>query len=108
MSARQLAESISDVVFAPIRNEMEQALSHPSAIQQAESSIEAARTSELQKAADETAPAAEQKGSVVPATPPNPAPEQKVVRTQVTEGYAGAASHERKTIEGDPYREQVA
>ncbi len=46
--------------------------------------------------------------SVAPATPPAPAPTLKVERAPATPpSYVSAPSHERKTVEGDPYREQL-
>jgi len=44
----------------------------------------------------------------VPATPPAQATTVVVERAAVPESYVGTASHERKTIAGDPYREQLA
>jgi|SRR3989344_437964 len=47
-------------------------------------------------------------GSVAPATPPAPPPTMKAERAPATPpSYVSAPSHERKTIEGDPYREQI-
>lgn len=102
----ELAASISEIVFSPIRGEMERALEHPAAAAETVSDVEAARAQEMGAAAGDTpvpAPAA----GVTPATPPAPAPEEKAVRAQVAQTYAGTASHERKSIEGDPYREQL-
>ena len=46
--------------------------------------------------------------TVAPATPPAPTPTTKVERTPATPpSYVSAPSHERKTVEGDPYREQI-
>lgn len=44
---------------------------------------------------------------VAPATPPIPAPETTVERAPVSTSYVNTASHERKDVAGDPYREQV-
>jgi hypothetical protein len=102
--AAELAKSISEIVFAPIRAEMERTLNHPTATQAVLSDVETVRAQALDSAAQpETAASA-----VAPATPPAPAPEQKAERAQVAQTYAGSASHERKTIEGDPYREQIS
>ena len=123
--ARELAESISSIVFAPIRGEMERELDHPSAVAEAMSAVDTVRAQALEGAATDNAPAAAvtdasgapaapeatsttpASAAVVPATPPAPAPEEKAVRAQVAQTYAGTASHERKSIEGDPYREQL-
>ncbi len=112
--AVELATSISDIVFSPIRGEMERSLDHPAAVQAAISDVEAVRAQELGAAAanaspvNTSAPSPETGTSaVLPGTPPPPAPEEKAVRAQVAQTYAGSASHERKSIEGDPYREQL-
>ena len=111
--AAELSQSVSDIVFKPIRGEMERALSHPSAVQEAMSDVDTVRAQALQGEADESAPAsadapaAATAPSVTPATPPAPAPEGKAVRAQVPQEYAASASHERKSVEGDPYREQL-
>ncbi len=134
--ASVLATSVSELVFKPIRSEMEQNLDHPTAIQEAESALEAVRKQEMSAAAPPVVPppaqasaagappvpapvsdipaptaapaAATSIPAVAPATPPSPAPVEKVVRAQVAQTYAGTASHERKSIEGDPYREQLS
>ncbi len=100
--AAELAGSISSFVFTPIRGEMERSLEHPNATPESVTQVEAVRTQELQNATPSAAPA-----PVTPATPPAPGPEGKAVRASVAPTYAGSASHERKTIEGDPYREQI-
>ena len=106
--AVELATNISTVVFSPIRSEMEQALSHPTALQAVVSNVDTLRTQTLQGDATESAAAAAPATQpVMPATPPPPASDEKAVRAQVAPGYAAAASHERKSIEGDPYREQL-
>ena len=51
--AAELAQSVSDIVFKPIRGEMERALSHPSAVQVAMSDVDTVRAQELQGARDE-------------------------------------------------------
>lgn len=45
--------------------------------------------------------------AVLPATPPPPPPIQKAARASLATEYTAAPSHERKAIEGDPYREQI-
>lgn len=46
---------------------------------------------------------------IVAATPPTPAPIVTIERTNPTPGYTPSVpSHERKAIEGDPYREPIA
>lgn len=120
--ATELTNSISNIVFAPIRGELEQMLDHPTAVQQAESALESVTAAALTEEArvgsqDATASAepppaappadATPKGGVAPATPPPPAPVQKADRGSISSSYISAPSHERKTIEGDPYREQL-
>ncbi|MBP9757971.1 MAG: hypothetical protein KBD06_05200 [Candidatus Pacebacteria bacterium] len=109
--AADLAQSISDIVFKPIRSEMEQSLSHPTAVQAAVSDVDTVRAQALAGESDMPAPPATTPASapaVLPATPPAPAPEEKAIRAQIPETYASAASHERRSIEGDPYREQLS
>ena len=111
--AAELAQSVSDIVFKPIRSEMERALSHPSAVQEAMSDVDTVRAQALEGAAVESVqavtdmPVATTTPALSPATPPAPAPEGKAVRAQVPQTYAASASHERKSVEGDPYREQL-
>jgi hypothetical protein len=120
--AAELATNISTIVFSPIRSEMEQHLSHPTAVQAAVSDVEAIRAQALQGAAAENTPAPASEtvatapdtappapgAAVVPATPPPPPPQEKAVRAQIAGTYTASKSHERKSIEGDPYREQIS
>ncbi len=90
-TAVALAGDISHIVFAPIREALEHNLA-----QQEQTAAAPAPT--------HTPPPPP---AVQPGTPPLPPPEQKVIRAPVSETYsAGEMSHERKTVEGDPYREQ--
>ncbi len=117
--ALDLAGSISQFVFDPIRGEMERHLDHPSATEEIVSDVDAVRAQTLQTNT-ETVPQAPADPAtsipttpvpaatpVAPATPPPPPVEGRAVRAQVSTSYAGSASHERKSIEGDPYREQI-
>ena len=98
--AKTLAESISKIVFEPIRQELERQLEHPDAKVANVSAVEAAGKEAIRV---ETAP------PVQPATPPAPANEEKAVRAAITETYKpGEASSERKTVHDDPYRETPA
>ncbi len=120
--AAKLAGDISVEIFEPIRKELERELDHPAAEQKVVSDIEASRSEILgsQKApppstlvtaavpTPTTAPVV-LTPQVLPATPPTPAPETKAVRAPISSSYtAQAPSHERKSVEGDPYREQIA
>ena len=119
-TAALLATSISRVVFGPIRQELERQLEHPDAVAKATSGVEDMRTRILadsaEHAATPTAPEVEAVppatttpvARIAPATPPAPAPNTKVVRASATPPeYVSVPSHERKTVEGDPYREQI-
>lgn len=109
--ATALASDISTIVFAPIRGELERLLEHPSAEAAATTGVEDMRTAMLarQEGAAPAVASAIQAPPVVPATPPNPAPTLKVERAPLSSSYAPQLpSHERKTVEGDPYREQLA
>ncbi len=108
--AVELATSISEFVFSPIRGEMERSLGHPSATEEVVSDVEAVRTQEMNAAHIGESPlpaAAPSAPPVAPGTPPAQPPEGKAVRAQIAPTYINAASHERKSIEGDPYREQL-
>ena len=95
--AKTLTESISKIVFEPIRGELERHLEHPEAKAESVSVVEQAGKQAIQS---ETAPA------VAPATPPAAPNQQKVERAPVSETYKpGQASSERKDIHSDPYRE---
>ncbi len=112
--ATELSQSVSDIVFKPIRGEMERSLSHPTAVQQAISDVDTLRAETLhaEGSSGDTPevgiPVEPPTPAVVPATPPAPAPEEKAVRAQIPQTYSASASHERKSIEGDPYREQLS
>lgn len=100
-TAESLASDISKIVFEPIRQELERELQHPEAVEKKSTDVEQMRTQMLSKS-ESTTP------TVVPATPPTPAPEKKIERAPAVTTYAPATpSHERKGIEGDPYREQI-
>lgn len=96
-AASTLAADISHIVFEPIRQELERQLEHPEA--------QVAKTSDVD---DVRARVLAQSSSVAPATPPPAPPTAKVERAPLPATYTQtAASHERKSIEGDPYREQL-
>ncbi len=119
--AESLATDISKIVFEPIRQELERQLEHPAAVEEKTSGVDDMRTQILADAASSVppqsapaapaapiaAPSVPATAPVIPATPPAPAPTATVERATIAPAYAAAASHERKTIEGDPYREQV-
>ncbi|MEK7601110.1 MAG: hypothetical protein AAB480_01070 [Patescibacteria group bacterium] len=125
-TAKALVQSISEVVFEPIRQELERQLEHPGAVAKATSGVEDMRTRILADASENqpvvvslqpvekkspvpaTGYELQATGSVVAATPPAPAPTVKVERAPAAPpSYVSAPSHERKTVEGDPYREQI-
>jgi hypothetical protein len=122
--AAKLATDINAEIFEPIRKELERELDHPAAEAKVVSDIEASRTQILGSKPTETASSLELLASseiqkpatsptlappiVQPATPPAPPPETKAARAPISASYnAGQASHERKVVEGDPYREQI-
>ncbi len=130
-AATLLAEDISTTVFEPIRQELERQLEHPNAQAQTTTGVEDVRTQVLAGSSApvaapapapnlpieplavpltpaEPAPAAAV-APVQPATPPPIAPTQKVERAPLSTAYKPAEpSHERKAVEGDPYREQIS
>jgi hypothetical protein len=129
-TAIPLAGDITRVVFEPIREELERELEHPDAEAAEVSAIDEARTQVL---ADNQEPTAEgatiTQAVMTPAPPPAPIPSLTattpssqaiatapvpaaaplpVTRAPVSPTYEpGTASHERKVVSGDPYREQV-
>jgi hypothetical protein len=132
-SAAVLAADIFKTVFEPIRQQLEKELQHPDSVGAHDTSVQAAAqatpisTTTPQPAPQVMAaqPVAPTEASqpaipapvaapvaaaptVLPATPP-PAPvEGKVERAPLSQSYlASQPSHERKAIEGDPYREQL-
>lgn len=101
--ATELATDISKIVFDPIRRELERELGSPQAKESAKSDVEVVREQVL--AAASVPPPA----SVVPATPPAPAPAEKAARAPVSENYkAGESSSTRTSVHDDPYREPPA
>lgn len=91
--AAALASDISTTVFQPIRGELEHVLHAEVAAQQ----TPAASTQEGPKT------------PTAPATPPQSAPEGKATRAQIPDAYhGGQPSHERTSIDDDPYREPIA
>lgn len=103
--AKMIADDISRVVFEPIRQELERQLSHPEAKAATGNEIDEARKKilEVENAAAPKAPAP------LAATPPAPPPTEKAVRAPLSETYIqNGTSADRKAVEGDPYREQVA
>lgn len=108
-AAAALAADISKIVFEPIRGELERRLEHPEAEAEKQSGVDTVRDQMLSTASAQasTAPMP----TPVPEAPPQePKPVQKVERAPLTSAaYAPRVpSHERKDIEGDPYREPIA
>lgn len=121
-TATALANDISGIVFAPIRQELERQLDHPAAQEEIKTDTEQVREQMLAANAQPTGAAA-----VVAQTPAAPAVETKpvgdaatpvigtpantpvvapVTREPISETYKpGEASSDRKTVHDDPYRE---
>lgn len=109
--AAVLAGDIAEYVFKPIRDELERQLEHPAAQAVQVSDMEAMRSQALSDAAaptaTPTAPVATSTTPVIP-TGTKPSSGEKAVQAATSSAYISRApSHERKTIEGDPYREQI-
>lgn len=125
--ASELAGHISTIVFEPIREELERSLEHPEAKAEEVSGVEGMRTQILEATGQEenapmtqevsetsqqpptTAEAGVAPAPVAPAeAPASPVPVVKAERAATTPSYVShTPSAERKTIDGDPYREQV-
>jgi hypothetical protein len=116
-TAVALASNISKIVFEPIREELERSLEHPEAKAEEVSGVESVRShvladTRVEEAGTATMPesAASVSPGETPAPPPEPSPVPQVraERAVTSSSYAARTpSAERKTIEGDPYREQV-
>ncbi|MDP3646042.1 MAG: hypothetical protein Q8R25_03065 [bacterium] len=105
--AHTLATDIGTIVFEPIRQELERGLDHPDAKAEKVSTMETSRTQILKDEHAAETPSVS-KPVVAPATPPPPPPTKAANRTPVDPSYISSVpSHERPTIEGDPYREQT-
>jgi len=117
-TAKALATDISNIVFEPIRLELEQQLQHPNTVSQAPDLAPAgeqasrAPSTPIEKVSSEDAGAtvsSQSAPSVAPATPPPPSPTEKAPRAPVSETYKpGEPSVERKDVHSDPYREPPA
>jgi hypothetical protein len=127
--AAALSADISKIVFEPVRQELERQLDHPAAVAAVTTGVEDVRNSILESKTAATVPAAENvtpstantqtpgattevpgpaQKTVAPATPPASSPIGQVERAPAPSTYAPATpSHERKSVEGDPYREQL-
>src|SRR3989344_7929908 len=99
--ARELATKINQIVFEPIRQELERQLEHPTAKEVVLTGVEAARSQALSGSGN--APAASQPTSPAP-TPPASAPETTAARAPASGAYKpGEASSVRKEVIDDPY-----
>lgn len=111
--ATVLAGDIAEYVFKPIRDELERQLEHPEAQAAKVSDMDAMRTQVLSDQSATGLPQVATPPAPSPAIPAAPAPATapsgaKVAQTAAPSTYTPQTpSHERKTIEGDPYREQI-
>lgn len=107
--AHTLAASANELVFEPIREELERQLEHPAAQAKEVSDVEAAQSEALglqakSDAAENAPPLAPL--SVAPATPPSPVPDIKAARPSESSAYKpGEPSSVRAVVHDDPYRE---
>lgn len=119
--AETIVNDVAVTIFKPIREQLERELEHPEAKTREESGVEAARTSVLAGNVAEitpTAPGSAQAPAptsaslpppVTAATPPPPPPTEKAIRMPASGAYKpGEASHTRKDVHDDPYREPPA
>lgn len=92
--AESLALDINESVFEPIREELERGLGSPQAKEVEVTELETLRTQAI---------AAERASG---STPPPPLLTAKATRAPLSSAYvASQPSHERKAVDGDPYRE---
>ena len=102
-AANTLAQEIGHTVFEPIRQQLERELEHPEAQAEEVSVMEKTRAAAMEGAST----GASTPGVSAPATPPAPAQTGTAVRSSEALYISNTPSHERKSIDGDPYREQV-
>ncbi|MDO8481897.1 MAG: hypothetical protein Q7S75_02340 [bacterium] len=116
--ASALAGDIADTIFLPIREELERELGPAPEKEEGESAVDEVRKVSESQAITEAVPAGGQSQLLaansantlllLPATPPPPPKTEKSVRAPIAESYTSQIpSHERKAIEGDPYREAI-
>ncbi len=104
--ARSLAESINDIVFEPIRRELERQLEHPAAEAKEMTGLEEAREHILGSSNGAEKKDPPSVAAPLPPTPPQPQPQTTVVRMPASGAYKpGEASTVRASIVDDPYRE---
>lgn len=109
-ATKTLVEGLATKIFQPVRERLERNLGHPQAKDEELTDIEKVRQEALaaEKQGSATPPAPIPETPTVPGTPPPPKPDAKVVRGPASGAYKpGEASHERKGITDDPYREAV-
>lgn len=100
--ANALAEDIAKTIFQPIREELERELDNPEVPQNVSDAAPNPPTAESNK---HSMP---QKLLASSSTPPAPPQFEKAVRVPASSAYTPQApSHERESIEGDPYREPI-
>ena len=133
--ANTLAQQISANVFEPIREQLDRQLGSPQAKEEVTSDVEQVRDQMLKDAGVRPGgdlpaqpdpaipptitdqiitpeapvpPVVPVQPAVLPGTPPAAAPDTKVERGPISESYhAQNPSTDRKTVDGDPYREQL-
>ena len=133
--AKALAGDIADTIFEPIREELERELEKPAVAEEGADDAQkipinkpATTTAPVEKPSPQPVIINKSPASVTPAqtiienvpvrlvevvppvasTPPTPAPTERSVRATLSPAYApDTKSHERKTIDDDPYREAI-
>lgn len=109
-TAEALASDIAEKIFLPIREELERELGPQEETPSGETA-DAVREVPLNtapRAVSGEHSAAQNVLAVLPATQPPPPKTERAARAPISESYSSQTpSHERKAIEGDPYREAV-
>ncbi len=105
-AAEALAADVSKTIFEPIRAELEKVMPAPIGVPEAEGAVEIRKIEVPQEVPLAPTPAPQ---PILAATPPRTAPVARAERAPISNSYGTSTpSHERATIAGDPYREQVA
>ena len=108
-TASALANDIAEKIFLPIREELQRELPPEGEMEQPVANQPVAGSLEPVANAANTVPSQQATSSpVLPATPPAPVKTEKSIRAPISESYMSQIpSHERKAIDGDPYRESI-
>ena len=103
-TANALTEDISTAIFVPIREELQRELPPEET-----AGVDADVVSDTHDTPYTIPDTISSPPPPIPSTPPPPPKTERAVRAPISESYMSQTpSHERKAIDGDPYRESIA